>query len=191
MEPEIVFDKPPEFEPEREGGRKLAGSIFSVTVNTNKRPFGLTPQGVRNDEVFRRADLLQAIQRMMQNPAQRRTLFRFLPPYQNDVYGRRVIVRLHFGRPTSELGTHRMGGRVHANFVIRVIHYSRLQIDPVEMKRAILANLKNRAIRNLHLNVVGRNWHQITLLRYINKERASTTGREVAQRAEELASLSI
>jgi hypothetical protein len=170
--------------------RRLKGSGFALTVNTNKRPQGITPQELLQDEVFRRADLLQAIKKLIRTPRQRSSVFKFKEPFQNDKWNTTFIRRVIWDAPTTELGGHKFGGRVHGNFSVRVTHFSKIHVDRDALKDAILENLLNKDIQTLHINIRAFNLNAITLQRYFRKEEETEKGRAIANLSERLAELS-
>lgn len=169
--------------------RRLKGSGFALTINTNKKPQGATQRERLRDEIFRRADLLQALERLRRDPQQRRSVFVFKPPFQTDFWNSRFIRRVIWDKPTTELGEHKMGGRVHANMSIRVTHFSKIHLDRNALQAAILSNLFNPNIQSLHINIRAFNLNAVTLARYFRKEEETAKGREIASLAERLAAV--
>lgn len=160
--------------------RPLAGSGFTIVINTNKRPIN------DEDEFWRRADLRNAMEKMIHSPEQYRTLFKFRSPYDLDTFNSETISKINFGKPTVEVG--KKMKHIHGNLVIQVSHYSRIHIDRDELKRHILTNLHNKDIRNLHINIRAFNANRDTLLRYNNKELQSARGSRMFSQVDQLLS---
>lgn len=195
-EPEIEIEEQPDLPPslQIEGEaqpRRLKGSGFTIVINTNKRPQGNTERQRLEDEIFRRADLLQAMERMRRTPELRRRLFKFLPPFQNDSFSSRFISRVIFDKPTTEVGTTRVGGRVHGNMSIRVTHFTKIHVNRSELEQAILGLLFNQNIQSLHINIRAFNLNAVTLSRYARKEQETEKGRRIASLSERLAQLAV
>lgn len=186
MEPELRF--PPNILVDGKE-RRLAGSGFAITINTNQSPQGEDPEARRRDEILRRADLKQAVMRILRSPTQRSQLFLFREPYQDDFWSNTVIKRLKVHSLTTELGGKQ--NRVHANLNFGVTHYSKIHVDRHFLRQAILDNLFNKSIGNVHLNIRAFNLNAITLARYNNKERGTEKGRQINDLADRLASLSV
>lgn len=167
--------------------RRLKGSGFALTINTNKRPEGATERERVQDEILRRADLLQALERLRRDPEQRRSVFVFKPPFQGDEWNGRFIRRVIWDKPTTELGGHSMGGRVHANLSVRITHFSKIHMDRNALQRAVLSNLFNPNITSLHINIRAFNLNAVTLARYFRKEEETEKGQAIANLAERLA----
>lgn len=156
--------------------RQLAGSGFAIVINTNKIPKS------REDEMWRRVDLMHAMKTLQRTRSQYASLFNFLTPYDTDTFNNRTIAKIIFSHPTTEVGT--KNRRVHGNMVIQVSHYSKIHIDRNMLKQHMLANLHDKSIRNLHINIRAFNANRDTLMRYNNKERDSALGQEMFSHVE-------
>jgi len=184
--PETIIEETPEYAVTLDIGgstRKLSGSGFSVVINTNKQPRGATPRAQLQDEVFRRADLLQAMERMRRDPDIGSKIFKFVAPYQDDQWATPYIHRVILDKPTTELGTNKFGGRVHGNMSFRITHYSKIHMDSNAIKREILGHLLNPNIQSLHVNIRAFRLQAVTLSRYNRKEQETPIGRSIAERA--------
>ena len=189
--PEVILEDTPEFPVsiQLEGEstpRRLSGSGFSIVINTNKQPVGTTDRELLRDEIFRRADLLQAMEKIRRDPNIGNKIFNFNAPFASDRWAKPFIIRVVLDKPTTELGTNKFGGRVHGNMSFRITHYTNIHVDRNRLESEVLGHLLNPNITSLHINIRAFRLNAVTLSRYNRKEQETPLGRSIARRAAEL-----
>jgi len=105
-------------------------SGFFITINTNYLP---KLPSEASDMSHKLQDFMNWLTSNENLPA----IIEFIPPHENDTFNDQTIIDVQ-GEFRVELGNKKRGGRVHAHFLLKITHRSKIRISRQAIEDAFL-----------------------------------------------------